>query len=219
MMGPKEVFDKLYKHSGHQHWWPVRSRNPEFEIIIGAILTQNTSWKNVEKAIENLERENKLSPQLLNKTSDKEIERLIKPAGFFKVKRKRVKNFLDFLFKKYDGKVEHLLELPTDKLREELLSVNGIGNETADSIILYAAKRMKFVVDAYTIRLFNRLGLIITKDYDEVQRFFESNLPKDVKLFNEYHALIVEEGKNICRPKPKCRACPLNDGCDYYKRK
>ncbi len=213
-----QVYKILLEHFGHQNWWPTISDNPGFEIIIGAILTQNASWKNVEIAVKNLYEKNKLSPLTLYNTDDNEIEKLIEPSGFFRVKAKRIRNFLNFLFEKYNGKMELLFELPVNDLRKELLSVNGIGKETADSIILYAAGKLKFVVDAYAIRIFTRLGLIKTSDYQEVQKFFEKNLPKSIKLFNEYHALIVEEGKNVCRPKPKCEVCPLNSVCNYYSK-
>jgi len=207
-----EVYEKLLDAFGEQNWWPA---DDEFEVIVGAILTQQASWKNAEKAIKNLKQHRMLRSEALHKVDIKKLEELIKPSGFYRVKAKRLKSFVDFLFEKYDGKLEKLFSLSMKDLRRELLSINGIGNETADSIVLYSAGKPSFVVDAYTIRIFSRLGLIKEKKYEKVKDFFEKNLPRNVDLYKEYHALIVELGKNICKVKPKCFSCPLNKWCEY----
>lgn len=204
-----EAFDLLSKHFGPRRWWPGDSA---FEIIVGAILTQNTNWKNVEKAIENLKRENLLSPKKLLELHPGTLASLIKPAGFFRLKTKRLRNFLKYFVEEYDGSAEAMAERPLSSLREELLSINGIGQETADSILLYALNKPIFVIDAYTKRILLRHDLCLDEAiYNDLQELFTDSLPEDVKLFNEYHALIVEVGKTYCRPKnPRCDDCPLN---------
>jgi len=202
------IYDKLYKEFGPRQWWPADSA---FEVIIGAILTQNTAWTNVEKAIKNLKKEKLLTPKKLHSISVKRLAACIKPAGYYNIKAARIKNFLRFLFDKFGGSVKKLADTKTATLRRQLLEVNGIGPETADSIILYAAKKPVFVVDAYTKRVLSRHKLINNKaDYHDIQDLFMQNLPRSQKLFNEYHALIVELGKNICRVKPRCDICPLS---------
>jgi endonuclease-3 related protein len=207
-----KIYDKLLNHFGRQNWWPG---NTKFEVIVGAILTQQTSWKNVEGAINNLKNENVLEPKKLFNLPVKKLENLIKPCGFFKVKTKRLRSFLEFFIETYDGNLEKMSEIPLEELRKELLSVYGIGPETCDSILLYATEKPIFVVDAYTIRLCQRYPLINSKKYEGVQEFFHKNLTKDVNLFNEFHALIVELGKNYCKTKPICEKCPLKEGCKY----
>lgn len=208
----QQIYQTLHNHFGSQHWWPADS---SFEVIIGAILTQQTSWNNVEKAIDNLKKENLLDPKKLRDIKDEELEKLIQPSGYYKQKTKKLKNFINFLWEKYNGKLEKLFDRPVHKLREELLSVNGIGKETADSIILYAANKPIFVIDAYTVRIVNRLGITQEKDYDKLQELFQENLPENVQLFNEFHALLVHLGKNYCKKKPRCDECPLNSRCNY----
>ncbi|MFH1775991.1 MAG: endonuclease III domain-containing protein [Candidatus Omnitrophota bacterium] len=201
------IYNLLYKNFGRQYWWPAST---PFEVVVGAILTQNTSWKNVEQAIGNLKRHALLSPQKLNQQSLKRIAVLIRPAGYFNVKAKRLKNFIDFLFQKYQGNLDDLFKRPTMQLRTELLGINGIGPETADSIILYAAHKPIFVVDAYTKRIFKRHNLLNGYDnYEDVQGLFMNNLKPNTKKYNEYHALIVKLGKDYCRKKPRCEVCPL----------
>lgn len=179
---------------------------------MGAILTQNTAWSNVEKAIANLKNENLLNFEKLFQTSDKIISQLIKPAGYFNIKTRRLRNFLNFVKNEF-GSFENLFDLSTEKLREVLLSITGIGPETADSIVLYAFNRPTFVVDAYTQRVLVRHSLIDGEaDYYRIKDFFESNLQTDQKFFNEYHALLVMIGKHYCaKSKPKCEKCPLNE--------
>jgi endonuclease-3 related protein len=202
-----EIYQLLLNHFGPQNWWPGET---QFEIITGAILTQNTNWANVQKAIANLKSAGCLSPEKLHNLKPPALAELIRPAGYFNIKAKRLKNFLSWLFENYAGRLENLEKLSTDRLRAELLSVNGIGPETADSILLYAFDREIFVVDAYTARIAARHGLIEPgADYEQLQYLFQSNLPPDARLFNEYHGLLVSLGKNFCKPKPNCPACPL----------
>ncbi len=202
-----EVYDELFKAFGPQHWWPG---DTPLEIAIGAILTQNTNWKNVEKAIDNLKERNLIDVNGLLSLSDYELSSLIKPSGFFNVKTKRLKSFLNFL--KEVGGLEKLKEEEdVSTLREILLSVPGVGKETADSIILYALEKPVFVIDAYTRRFLKRHGVLNgNEDYDEIRELFERSLPRDVQIYKEYHALIVKLGKVYCRSRPICEGCPLN---------
>ena len=202
------IYSILYKFYGPQGWWPGDTR---LEVIVGAILTQNTSWKSVEKAISNLKKAKILSrPSLIDGLSRKKLAGLIKPSGYYNVKAKRLKNFIRFLSSSYGSSLNRVARQNTDRLREEFLNVNGIGPETCDSILLYAFNRPVFVVDAYTRRVFSRHGLFSgTTGYDEIQKIFMDNLPRDKGLFNEYHALIVRLAKEICKTRPGCAACPL----------
>ncbi len=212
-MKPIEVYRRLYDRYGPQNWWPGETA---FEVVVGAILTQNTAWQNVERAIENLKKEGVMEPEGLWKLPEDTLAELIRPSGYFRVKAKRLKHFLELLYREYSGDLERLFSLPRDDLRQVLLGVKGIGPETADSIILYAAEKPIFVVDAYTRRIFSRLGLLGEgMDYEEIRGYFESHLEEDLRVFNEYHALIVRLGKEVCRPKPLCRGCPLRDRCRY----
>ncbi len=202
-----EIYGLLFERFGPQHWWPGETR---FEIIVGAILTQNTSWSNVEKAIDNLKAANMLDVNTLNNLPIEELAQLIKPAGYFNVKAKRLKSFMDWLFVEYGGELDSLEQLSTDQLREELLGVKGIGPETSDSIVLYAFDKPIFVVDAYTARVMARHELVEPPfDYEGLQMLFTSSLNEDVQLYNEYHALLVCVGKEFCKPKAKCPGCPL----------
>lgn len=202
-----EIYQLLLDRFGPQSWWPGETK---FEIITGAILTQNTNWTNVDKAITNLKNANLMSPEKLHNLDTPELALLVKPAGYFNVKAKRLKNLLNWLFENYEGQLENLENLSTSNLRAELLSINGIGPETADSILLYALDRAVFVVDTYTARVTIRHQLIDTDtDYQQLQYLFESSLPDDVELFNEYHALLVRLGKEFCRPTARCAGCPL----------
>lgn len=202
-----EIYKRLYSFYGSQHWWPGDS---PFEIAIGAILTQNTNWSNVEKAIKNLKEANLLSPEELHKIPEKKLAGLIRSAGYYNVKTLRVKAFIDFLMKNYSADMEKMKEESLPILRKKLLSIYGIGPETADSIILYALNKPVFVVDAYTKRVFSRHGIMDQKaSYDDYQRLFHKELDEDVKIFNEYHALLVRVAKDFCKSKPKCEECPL----------
>lgn len=202
------IYSLLYKFYGPQGWWPGDTR---LEVIVGAILTQNTSWKSVEKAISNLKKAKILSrPSLIDGLSAKRLAGLIKPSGYYNVKAERLKNFIRFLSSSYGSSLNRVARQNTDRLREEFLNVNGVGPETCDSILLYAFNRPVFVVDAYTRRVFSRHGLFSgTAGYDEIQKIFMDNLPRDKGLFNEYHALIVRLAKEICKTRPCCAACPL----------
>jgi len=204
----KKTYRKLFSAFGHQHWWPG---DTPFEVIVGAILTQNTAWTNVEKAIHNLKKAKLLTPGKLHDLSQDEIAKYIRPAGYFNIKAKRLKHFLNYLFDNYGGNLKKMFKKRTDALRRELLSVNGIGPETADSILLYAGNHPVFVVDAYTKRIFSRHQVVkADAEYHDIQELFMKNLPHDVKMFNEYHALIVKAGKDFCRTrKPLCSRCPL----------
>jgi endonuclease-3 related protein len=203
----KEIYQRLYKTFGPQHWWPG---DTPFEVVIGAILTQNTTWVNVEKAINNLKKRKLLTPQALKKISLKKLAGLIRPTGYYNQKARKIKNFIQFLFNNYQGSLKRMFSEDFLVLRAKLLKINGIGLETADSILLYAANKPIFVVDAYTRRILIRHSLVKpSASYSEIQNYFMDNLENKVKLFNEYHALLVRLGKEICKSKPNCRICPL----------
>lgn len=206
------IYYLLYNHAGHQHWWPADS---PFEVVIGAILTQFVSWKNVTIAIDNLKRHNVLTVEGICKIDIENLEEFIKSTRFYKQKAKKLKAFCNHLKQYYDGKLESFFDKNLHDLRKELLSLYGIGEETADSIILYAAERPVFVIDAYTKRIFSRLGFLAENiSYAEAQKFFMENLEHDVRLFNDYHAQIVRLGNNYCSNKnPKCTHCPLAGLC------
>ena len=204
-----EIYQLLYDAFGPQHWWPGET---PFEIMTGAILAQNTSWTNVEKAIKNLKSAEYLAPASLHHINISQLAEVIRPAGYYNIKAKRLKNFVDWLFDNYNGEITNLQTVETGRLREELLAIKGIGRETADSILLYALGRPVFVVDAYSARITMRHELIDPDaDYEQLRELFESNLPEDVQLFNEYHALLVKAGKEFCKPKARCSCCPLEE--------
>jgi endonuclease-3 related protein len=213
-MNPKatipQVYKKLLAAHGAQHWWPGRSR---FEIMVGAVLTQNTAWINVERAIGNLRQAGALAPEKILAAHPKRLAAWLKPSGYFNVKARRLKAMCRWLVQQ--GGVRALARWPTPALRAGLLSVNGIGPETADDILLYAFERPVFVIDAYTHRIFRRLRISDgTEDYETMRRRFEASLGEDVPLFNEYHALIVAHGKDVCRKqRPRCHACCLVRVC------
>ena len=202
-----EIYRLLFRHFGPQDWWPGETA---FEIIIGAILTQNTNWSNVEKAIANLKSAGCLTPERMYDMQSEKLAQLVRPAGYYKVKTARLKNFLSWLCDNHHNRLQNLQNIRTDTLRQQLLAVKGIGPETADSILLYAFDRQVFVVDAYTSRIAVRHQLIEPDhDYSGLQQLFQSNLPADTVLFNEFHALLVRLGKQFCRPKARCAGCPL----------
>ena len=202
-----EMYHLLCKAFGPQRWWPGET---PFEIAVGAILTQNTNWGNVEKAISNLKKQKSLNAKTLHNMADKKLALLIKPAGYYNIKTKRKKNFLDFFTNHYKGSIEKMKTEDKEALREKLLNINGIGPETADSILLYALEKPIFVIDAYTKRALVRHGIVSERStYHEMQEIFHKNLPQDTTLFNEFHALFVKLGKDFCRTKPRCEACPL----------
>ena len=204
-----KLYDVLYKSFGPQHWWPARTK---FEIIVGAILTQNTAWSNVEKAIKNLARQRLLNPTSIKNIKKKKLANLIKPSGYYNIKTGRLKNFVNFLFKKYGGNLKRMFRQDMGSLRKELLDVKGLGRETVDSILLYAGRKSIFVVDAYTKRILSRHNIVHSdSDYDSVQQLFMNNLPLEVSLFGEYHALLVKLAKDVCKNKPECRSCPAKN--------
>ena len=207
------IYKKLYAHFGPQDWWPA---DTPFEVIIGAILTQNTNWKNVEKAISNLKSAGVLNPRAIFENRQSRIENMIRPTGYFRQKTKKLKAFVKYFLKTYNGKLKRMFAKPIVELRAELLSLHGIGPETADSIILYAAEKPTFVVDAYTRRIGNRVGLYQTDDYHEIKAYFEEKLPANLEMLKEYHALLVELAKNYCRTNPLCAKCPIRLNCRYY---
>ncbi|MFH1783378.1 MAG: endonuclease III domain-containing protein [bacterium] len=213
-MKPIQVYNKLFDHFGPQNWWPADSA---FEVIVGAILTQNTNWVNVEKAIEALKKDNLLSPEAISKVPLQKLEKAIRSSGFYRQKARRLKYFTSYLKKNYNLNMKTFICTGKEKLRKELLSLSGIGPETADSIILYAAGKPSFVIDAYTKRMCKRIGATNISDYEPLKGFFESSLPRNVKLYNEFHALIVVFVKNYCRVKPLCGKCPLKGGCRYMR--
>lgn len=204
-----EVYDRLAGHFGPQNWWPGETK---FEVIVGAVLTQNTAWTNVEKAIENLRDAGALNFSAMHRLAAEELSDLIRPAGYYNLKAKRLRNLLKFIDQEYDGSIDDMFGVGMTTLREQLLGVNGIGPETADSILLYAGDKPTFVVDAYTARLVKRHEWVDEEaDYYAIKEYFESQLDTDIDLFNEYHALIVQLGKRYCKPKPVCKDCPLCD--------
>lgn len=208
----KTLYNTLYRRYGPQDWWPGET---PFEIMVGAVLTQNTAWINVERAIINLLEAGALSAEAILAAHPKRLAAWLKPSGYFNVKAKRLKNYCRWYVQ--EGGYERLSEWPTDKLRHGLLSVNGVGPETADDILLYAFERPVFVIDAYTRRLFKRLGMIEgDESYEDLRRYFEKGLQRSndrVQVFNEYHALIVIHAKDICKTKPVCRDCCFVKRC------
>jgi len=213
---PGVVYQRLRTRFGHAAWWPGQTA---FEVCVGAILVQNTAWPNVEKALASLRSARRLSYRGLRDLEPAQIAPLIRSAGSFNVKARRLAAFVAFLGSEYGGRVAAMSADDAGTLRLKLLAVHGIGPETADSIILYAAGLPRFVVDAYTRRVFSRLGLLAGDEpYDQVQRFFTDRLPRDVDLWADFHAQIVKLAKDICRPRPRCDQCPLLDLCDFAQR-
>ncbi|OGN98804.1 MAG: endonuclease [Chloroflexi bacterium RBG_13_51_52] len=204
------IYPRLFSEYGPQHWWPARTR---FEVITGAILTQSAAWTNVEKAIENLKQAGALSPGTIRRMSQDKLAMLIHPCGYYNTKARKLKAFAGWLGEQYSDDLDRLFAQDIEELRRQLLNVYGIGEETADSIILYAGNKPIFVIDAYTRRIVNRLGLAPNiNSYTALQRLFMANLPADTTLFNEYHALLVRLAKEVCRTSPLCRQCCLNPG-------
>ncbi len=202
-----KIYDGLYRTYGPRHWWPGET---PFEVMVGAILTQNTSWGNVEKAIERLKAKKVLNVKGTHQLKRTELASLIKSSGYYRIKADRLKAFVNFIVEEYAGSIEKMRRGKLEMLRQELLQVNGVGPETADSILLYGLRKPIFVVDAYTKRILSRHEIISEKaSYDEVQKLFMDHLPRNGKLFNEYHALLVHLGKTVCKKIPRCALCPL----------
>ena len=204
---PLEVYHILDGHYGALNWWPAES---PYEMVVGAVLTQNTNWRNVEKAIDRLKARDCLNPRDILNMDAEELAELIRPAGFHKQKAGYIHNLTSW-FVNYDGQA-----LPMERIRKELLAIKGIGQETADCILVYALELPSFVIDAYTMRIFGRLGLVL-KGYNAYQNHFHAHLPRDVALYNQYHALIVQHAKIHCtKSNPSCTTCPLNQICPFY---
>jgi endonuclease-3 related protein len=227
---PKELYMILLKKFGNRNWWPkdkkyhkIHGSDQRFEIMIGAILTQNTSWSNVEKALENLKSQKMLEIKKVAEVEIKNLQNLIKPSGFFNQKAMRLKNLALYLNSNYNADLNIFFKRELFDIRDELLSLNGIGPETADSILLYAGDFPIFVVDAYTKRICERIPLCADKSYDDVQQFFQRELcinnskNETIQIYNEMHALIVEFAKTICKKNPVCIYCPIVNYCNYKK--
>lgn len=211
MMSHKRTLETIYRRLfalfGPQHWWPGET---PFEVVVGALLTQNTAWSNASLAIARLKQAKLLHPSRLLRIPQGRLARLIRSSGYFNQKAKRLKRFVRYFHGKYGGSIQRMKKIPLNLVREELLNLPGIGPETADSILLYALDKPTFVVDAYTRRILARHSIISwDASYEEIQHLFEKNLPRRAPLFNEYHALLVVLGKEFCRTHPKCHLCPL----------
>lgn len=211
----RQIYDLLLESYGHQEWWPAES---PFEVCVGAILTQNTNWGNVEKAIINLKKADCLSLEAVAALPVERLAELIRPAGFFNIKSVRLMAFVDFVLQRSNGDLEQLWKNDWQELRNALLTVKGVGPETADSMLLYAGNKPSFVVDAYTRRIFSRLGLVEPEvGYDQLRNFFMDQLPLEASLFNEYHALIVQHAKFHCKTRPVCNGCCLATRCRHAR--
>lgn len=203
----KNYFRRLSEHFGPTGWWPGDSA---FEIAVGAILVQNTGWVNVEQAIANLKESRLLNPRRILEADPSEVESILRPAGCFRVKTKRLRSFCDFLADEFGGSMARMARVPLEELRPRLLDVHGIGPETADDILLYACHKPVFVVDAYTRRVLSRHGVVDGGiGYESLRAIFETNLAENVTVFQEFHALLVRVGHDYCRKTPKCSRCPL----------
>lgn len=206
-----DVYHRLYRHFGPQHWWPART---PFEVTVGAILTQSVAWSNVERAIANLDGRGLIDVPALARVPADELARLIRPAGYYNVKARKLKAFVGFLMDNYGGNLAAVFQQPLGRARDELLAVYGIGPETADSILLYAGNLPSFVIDAYTRRICGRLGIGAPDEYEALRTFFMANLPREAPLYNEYHALLVALGKDRClKSRPRCQGCPVAAVC------
>ncbi len=211
----RRLFSVLYERLGPQGWWPART---PFEVVVGAILTQSVTWTNVERAIANLDARGLLTPEALRDVPLALLAELIRPAGYYNMKARKLKAFVEFLFAVHGGSLDSLFAQPLEVARAQLLGVYGIGPETADSILLYAGGLPTFVIDAYTRRILQRLGICSLSSYEELRRFFMERLPADPVLYNEYHALLVAVGKDHCRKvRPRCTPCPARDLCRHAR--
>ena len=206
-----EMYRRLYDRYGPQHWWPA---DTALEVILGAILTQAVAWTGVERALANLKDAGLMSVDALRACPEERLAGLLRPSGYFNAKARKLKAFIDHLWDRYDGDLDALLSVDTGVLRDELLSIHGIGEETADDVLLYAAGRPSFVIDSYTRRILGRMGLAPDRDrYGDYQRVFHKALPPEPPLFNEYHALLDRHAKDACRKVPGCEGCCLLDLC------
>jgi endonuclease-3 related protein len=210
-----EIYHRLLDRYGPQGWWPAE--NP-FEVIVGALLMQQTAWRNVDAAIRNLRNAGLLEVHALASAPVPVIRRHVRVAGLYRTKPRRLRDFCRHLVRRAGGDLRQYFDRPTDQVRADLLDQTGVGPETADSILLYAGGHPVFLVDAYTIRVGRRIGLFDTDAYDRVQKHFEERVPRDLGTYQEYHALLVEHAKTLCRPKPLCGGCPLRSLCDYGQK-
>ena len=223
---PQKLYKMLLKEFGSLNWWPMDqdyhkkfNGDPRFEVIVGAILTQNTAWSNVEKALDNLKSKNFLEIKKISEINTKTLQKMVKPSGFFKQKADRLKNLASYLQNNYNGNLDRFFNRNLQEIREELLALNGVGPETADSILLYAGNLPIFVVDAYTKRICKRIPIDVSVSYEEIQDYFQRKLAKTykkkelTKAYNELHALIVILAKTYCKKKPDCTNCPLKNHC------
>jgi len=208
-----DAYERLLARFGPQHWWPAET---PFEVIVGALLMQQTAWRNVQAAIANLKRARLLSPAGIANTPIPELRPHIRVAGLYRSKPRRLREFCKRLMD-FRGDLDAFFKRDPRVVREDLLAQEGVGPETADSILLYASDVPTFLVDAYTVRIARRLGWVDTDEYAAVKRWFEAHVPRDLNRYREYHALLVAHGKEICRARPKCAVCPLNDICAYYR--
>ena len=210
-----EIFERLLAYYGPQRWWPAET---PFEVIVGALLMPQTSWRNVERAIANLKAAGLLEPHRLATAPVATIRKHVRVAGLYRVKPARLKAFCRALVASCDGDLAAYFDRPVDAVRADLLRQQGVGPETADSILLYASEVATFVVDAYTVRIARRIGLVGSDGYDRVKTTFERHVPRDLATYREYHALLVAHGKATCRPRPRCNECPVVDLCDYGRK-
>ena len=230
-ISPIDLYKILLEKYGNLNWWPMdrnyhekKGSDPRFEVITGAVLTQNTAWSNVEKALEKLKSKNMLHIKKITQTDIDILKQIIKPTGFYNQKAERLQNLAQYLQKNYNADLDKFFNKEIQDVRDELLSLNGIGKETADSILLYAGNKPIFVVDAYTKRICQRIPIATDILYDEIQKYFQKELSKKYpkkelsKVYNELHALIVILAKEYCKKKPNCTNCPLNDYCVFKKQ-
>ena len=213
--GLMQIYRALEDRFSGSTWWPHET---PFEVMVGAILTQQTVWKNVDLAIRNLKKRKLMGVEVLAKAPIEDIESCVRPSGFYRQKAQRVQHLARYLANNYKGNIEGFFERETEQMRHELLSLKGIGPETADSMLLFAGDKPKFVVDAYTFRIFSRLGMDFEGKYSRAQKFFEKRLPEDVEVYKNFHAHLVELAKKYCRVKPLCTECPLSHCCKYPKK-
>ncbi len=210
-----EIYEALLNYFGPRGWWPGETR---LEIMVGAVLTQAVAWKNVTRAIDNLKADGLLDLQKLVEVPEEVLAETIRPALYHRQKAKKIKALVGYIVERYSGNLDEMFIQPLPELRQELLVIWGIGPETADSILLYAGNKNIFVIDAYTRRIFSRLGLVSEKiSYHDLQQFMQERIPSDTKLYNEYHALLVGLGAHLCKKEnPGCPACPLGKWCNYF---
>ena len=212
----REVYRRLLERYGHQHWWPAENG---FEVIVGALLMQQTAWRNVHTAIENLRSAGLLSVRALASARVDVVRKHVRVAGLYRTKPSKLRNVCRHLVERSGGDLSKYFDRPTEVVRDDLLAQDGVGPETADSILLYAGGHPVFVIDAYTLRIGRRIGFFDHDEYARAQRYFEQHVPRDLATYREYHALLVAHAKSLCRPKPACGECPVQSLCDFGRRR